>query len=53
MSRTSAASAHVSVQQLDEQLERASALGEDERSAIWLHAWASRENAARVAQLGC
>jgi hypothetical protein len=39
----------VSLQQLDDELEQIPHLSEDERSAIWLYAWASRENAARVA----
>jgi hypothetical protein len=41
----------VSLQQLDDDLERIPHLTEDERSAIWLYAWASRENAARVSQV--
>ncbi len=41
----------VSLQQLDDELERIPHLTEDERSAIWLYAWASRNNAARVAEL--
>jgi hypothetical protein len=41
----------VSLQQLDDDLERIPHLTEDERSAIWLYAWASRENAARVSKL--
>ncbi|HZU39931.1 MAG TPA: hypothetical protein VE992_02710 [Solirubrobacteraceae bacterium] len=45
------ASANVSLKDLDDQLERIPYLTEDERSAIWLYAWASRENVARVAAL--
>lgn len=45
------ASATVSLKDLDDQLERIPSLSEDERSAIWLYAWASRENVARVAGL--
>ncbi len=41
----------VSLQQLDDELERIPHLSEDERAAIWLYAWASRENVARVSQL--
>jgi hypothetical protein len=41
----------VSLQQLDDDLERIPHLTEDERSAMWLYAWASRENAARVSRL--
>ena len=41
----------VSLQQLDDELERIPHLTEDERSAIWLYAWSSRENVARVSQL--
>jgi hypothetical protein len=41
--------ADVSLQQLDDELEQIPHLTEDERSAIWLYAWASRENVARVA----
>jgi len=41
----------VSLQQLDDELELIPHLTEDERSAIWLYAWACRENAARVSQL--
>lgn len=44
-------SANVSLQQLDDELEQIPYLTEEERSAIWLYAWASRENAARVAHL--
>ena len=40
----------VSLQQLDDELEAISHLTEDERSAIWLYAWSSRENAARLSQ---
>jgi hypothetical protein len=39
----------VSLQQLDDELEQIPHLSEDERSAIWLYAWSSRENAALVA----
>ena len=45
------ASAEVSLRDLDEELERIPHLTEDERSAIWLYAWVSRENVARVAAL--
>jgi hypothetical protein len=41
--------ADVSLQQLDDELEQIPHLSEDERSAIWLYAWSSRENAALVA----
>lgn len=40
----------VTLQQLDDELEQIPHLSEEERSAIWLYAWASRENAARLAQ---
>jgi hypothetical protein len=46
-----AASEAVSLQQLDDQLERIPHLTEDERSAIWLYAWAARDSARRVAAL--
>jgi hypothetical protein len=46
-----AAPAEVSLQQLDDELELAAGLSDEERSAIWLYAWACRENAARVARL--
>ena len=39
----------VSLQQLDDELEQIPHLSQDERSAIWLYAWSSRENAALVA----
>ncbi len=41
----------VSLQELDDELDRIPHLTDDERSAIWLYAWASRNNAARVAEL--
>jgi hypothetical protein len=41
----------VSLQQLDDDLERVPQLTEDERAAMWLYAWAARENAARVGRL--
>ena len=41
----------VSLQHLDDELERIPHLTEDERAAMWLYAWASRENAARVGRL--
>ena len=44
-------SASISLHQLDEELEQVPHLTEDERSAIWLYAWASRETAARVGEL--
>lgn len=44
-------SATISLRQLDEELERVPNLSEDERSAIWLYAWASRQNAAQVGAL--
>ena len=43
------ACASVSLIELDEQLERVAYLTEDERAAVWLYAWASRDAAARVA----
>jgi hypothetical protein len=44
-------SATISLRQLDEELEQVPHLTEDERSAIWLYAWASRQNAAQVGAL--
>ena len=44
-------SASISLRQLDEELEQIPHLTEDERSAIWLYAWASRQAAARVGAL--
>jgi hypothetical protein len=44
-------SASISLRQLDEELEQIPHLTEDERSAIWLYAWASRQAAARVGEL--
>ena len=44
-------SASISLQDLDEELEQVPHLTEDERSAIWLYAWVSREAAARVGEL--
>ena len=46
-----AASNHVTLQELDDELEQIPHLTEDERSAIWLYAWASRENVARISTL--
>jgi hypothetical protein len=45
------ASASISLKQLDEELELIAHLTEDERSAIWLYAWASRQTAASVGAL--
>lgn len=45
------AEAEISLRQLDEQLEGLPGLTEDERSMIWLYAWATRETVARVAAL--
>ncbi|HLJ02279.1 MAG TPA: hypothetical protein VKT31_02515 [Solirubrobacteraceae bacterium] len=44
-------SATISLRQLDEELEQVPNLTEDERSAIWLYAWASRQTAAHVGAL--
>lgn len=41
----------ISLHELDAELERIPDLSEDERSAIWLFAWSSRETAGRVATL--
>lgn len=41
----------ISLKQLDDELERIPHLSEDERSAIWLYAWAARTNARRVSEL--
>lgn len=41
----------ISLRELDDELERIADLTEDERSAIWLYAWASREAAGRVSAL--
>lgn len=38
----------VSFEQLDDELERIPNLTEDERSAIWLYAWAARDTAHRA-----
>lgn len=46
-----AMAANISLQQLDDELERIPYLTEDERSAIWLYAWSSRDTVARVAAL--
>jgi hypothetical protein len=45
------ASTSVSLNELDDQLERIPNLSEDERSAIWLYAWAARDSVTRVAHL--
>jgi hypothetical protein len=44
-------SSNISLEQLDRELERVPHLTDDERAAIWLYAWASRETAARVGEL--
>jgi hypothetical protein len=44
-------SASISLRELDEELERVPHLSEDERSAIWLYAWASRQAAAQAGAL--
>jgi hypothetical protein len=50
-SACAAVSGQVSLQDLDDELERITSLSEDERSALWLFAWASRDTVARVAEL--
>jgi hypothetical protein len=45
------ASANISLDQLDDELAQVPHLTDDERAAIWLYAWASRQTAARVGEL--
>lgn len=41
----------LSVRELDDELTRLPELSEEERNAVWLYAWSSREMVSRVAGL--
>ncbi len=46
-----AISESIDLDDLDEELDQIPHLSEDERSAIWLYAWAARDAAVRAADL--